>query len=314
MNKYQREVLGNRIESEETILKELKESYKQALKDIDKKIDKLMRRLESDEGEINRTSIEYQLGYQKSLETQITAILEQLQTQQFESVSEFLKQSYEDGYIGTMYDLQHQGIPLTIPIDQKQVIKALKTDTRLSKGLWGTLAEKTSNLQKQIRSEISRGISQGFSYSKVARFIAERMNVDYSLTARIVRTESHRISQEATLDAQYKAKDKGADIVKQWDATLDGRTRKDHRKLDGQIRELDEPFEIGGHKAMCPGKFNRPEQDINCRCTILQRAKWALDDDELETLKERAKYFKLDKTKDFKEYKEKYLKVEDEAK
>lgn len=310
MNKYQREILGNRITSEETIIKELKENYKQALKDIEAKVNNLMRRLESEEGEINRASIEYQLGYQKSLEMQITAILEQLQTRQFESVSKFLQQSYEDGFIGTMYDLQHQGIPLTIPIDQKQVIKALKTDTRLSKGLWGALAEKTSNLQKQIRSEISRGISQGFSYSKVARFIAERMNVDYSLTARIVRTESHRITQEATLDAQHKAKDKGAEVVKQWDATLDGRTRKDHRKLDGQIRELDEPFEIGGYKAMCPGKFGRPEQDINCRCTILQRAKWALDDDELETLKERAKYYGLDKSKDFKEYRQKFYKAE----
>lgn len=314
MNKWQREILGNRIASEETILEELKSNYKQALKDIEKKLSDLMRRLESDEGEINRASIEYQLGYQKSLQTQIKAILEQLNTQQFESISAFLQQSYEDGFIGTMYDLQHQGIPLTIPIDQKQVIKALKNDTKLSKGLWGALAEKTSALQTQIRGEISRGLSQGFSYSKIARFIAERMNIDYNKTSRIVRTESHRISQEATLDAQHKAKDKGADVVKQWDATLDGRTRKDHRKLDGQIRELDEPFEIGGHKAMCPGKFNRPEQDVNCRCTILQRAKWALDDDELETLKERAKYFELDKTKDFEEYKEKYLKADKEIK
>lgn len=318
MNKWQREILGNRIASEETILEELKSNYKQALKDIEKKLSNLMRRLESDEGEINRASIEYQLGYQKSLQTQIKAILEQLNTQQFESISAFLQQSYEDGFIGTMYDLQHQGIPLTIPIDQKQVIKALKNDTKLSKGLWGALAEKTSALQTQIRGEISRGLSQGFSYSKIARFIAERMNIDYNKTSRIVRTESHRISQEATLDAQHKAKDKGADVVKQWDATLDGRTRKDHRKLDGQIRELDEPFEIGGHKAMCPGKFNRPEQDVNCRCTILQRAKWALDDDELETLKERAKYFELDEAKNFNDYKKKYLKaaksVEDKAK
>lgn len=314
MNKWQREVLGNRIASEETILKELKRSYKQALKDIDDKLAKLIGRLKTEEGEINKDSIEYQIGHQKSLQTQIKAILEQMNTQQFESISAFLQQCYEDGFIGTMYDLQHQGIPLTVPIDQKNVVKALKNNSKLSKGLWGDLADDNSELQARIRAEISRGISQGSSYDKISKLLAEHMSIGYSKAARIVRTESHRISQEATLDAQHKAKDKGADVVKQWDASLDGRTRKEHRKLDGQIRELDEPFEVGGLKAMCPGKFNRPEHDINCRCTILQRAKWALDEDELKTLEERAKYFKLDKAKDFEEYKKKYIESVDKIK
>ena len=64
--------------------------------------------------------------------------------------------------------------------------------------------------------------------------------------------------------------------MKQWDASLDKKTRKSHRELDGQIRELDEPFEVNGHKAMQPGGFGRPEEDINCRCALLQRARWAL--------------------------------------
>ena len=46
---------------------------------------------------------------------------------------------------------------------------------------------------------------------------------------------------------------------------------------------------------------------VNCRCTSDTRARWALDESELQTLKERAEYFGLDKTKDFEEYKEKYL-------
>ena len=46
------------------------------------------------------------------------------------------------------------------------------------------------------------------------------------------------------MDAAKKVKDKGANIVKQWDATLDSRTRPHHTMLDGQIRELDEPFEV----------------------------------------------------------------------
>ena len=119
--------------------------------------------------------------------------------------------------------------------------------------------------------------------------------------------EKNWIQQTSSRDAQHAAKAKGADIVKQWDATLDGRTRDTHRLLDGQIRELDEPFEVGGKKADAPGYFGDPAEDCNCRCTSNTRAKWALDEDELETLKERAAYFGLDKTKDFEEFREKYL-------
>ena len=97
--------------------------------------------------------------------------------------------------------------------------------------------------------------------------------------------------------------------MKQWDSTLDGRTRTTHRQLDGQIRELDEPFEIDGMKVDAPGMFGNPAEDCNCRCAVLQMARWALDETELDTLKERAEYFGLDKTEDFEDFKGKYLNI-----
>ena len=93
--------------------------------------------------------------------------------------------------------------------------------------------------------------------------------------------------------------------------TLDKKTRKAHRLLDWQIRELDEPFEINGHKEMYPSNFSIPSLDINCICAILQRARWAIDQDELEKLKELAKYYGLNKYKDFEEIKKKYLNIND---
>ena len=109
------------------------------------------------------------------------------------------------------------------------------------------------------------------------------------------------------MDACYKAKDMGADVVKQWDSTLDTRTRESHQAVDGEIRELDKPFSNG---LMFPGDPDGAAAEvINCRCALLQRARWALDEDELETLKERAEYFGLDKSKTFDDYKKKYLKA-----
>lgn len=121
--------------------------------------------------------------------------------------------------------------------------------------------------------------------------------------------EKNWIQQTSSRDAQHAAKGKGADIVKQWDAVLDGRTRDSHRRVDGEIRELDEKFSNG---LMFPGDPSGSAAEvINCRCTSNTRSKWALDEDELETLKERAEFFGLDKTKDFDDFKKKYLSAAD---
>lgn len=106
-----------------------------------------------------------------------------------------------------------------------------------------------------------------------------------------------------------KAKERGADVVKQWDAPLDGNTRKNHVAVDGEIREIDKPFSNGLKYPRDPS--GDAAEVVNCRCALLQRARWVLDESELDVLKQRAEYFGLDKSKDFEEFKTKYLKVAD---
>ena len=60
---------------------------------------------------------------------------------------------------------------------------------------------------------------------------------------------------------------------------------------------------------MYPGAFGDPSEDCNCRCVALTRARWALDEEELATLKERAAFFELDKQDSFEDFKKKYLKA-----
>ena len=271
MNQRQKEILQAQLDSEKAVLKKLEANYQDALDEINSKIELLMARQDAD-----MQHVIYQVEYQKALKTQVQSILEQLQTNEFETVSEYLTQSYEDGFIGAMYDMQGQGIPLVFPIDQKAVVEAIQQDTKLSESLYTAMGHDITDLKKKITGEISRGLSSGQMYNEIARNVSSWARIPKNNAMRIARTESHRIQCKAASDAQYKAKEKGADVLKQWDSSLDSKTRKSHRKLDGQIRELDEPFEVDGHKAMHPGDFGRPEEDINCRCAILQRARWAL--------------------------------------
>lgn len=109
------------------------------------------------------------------------------------------------------------------------------------------------------------------------------------------------------MDACYNAKERGADIVKQWDSTLDYLTRKSHCHVDGEIRELDQYFSNGLRFPSDP--WGRAAEVINCRCALLQRARSALAAAELEELKERAAFFGLDKSDSFDDFKQKYLKA-----
>lgn len=299
MNKRQKEVFQHQLKSEKAVLAELEKQYKKALADIDLKI----RILESDE--LTQSRI-YRLEHQKALKAQVQAILDKLHADEYTTIEQFLSASYTDGFLGTMYDMHGQGVPLIFPIDPKQAVEAVMTESKLSVPLYDALGVDTKKLTKTISSEISRGIASDMAYTDIARNIANASKAPLSRAKTIVQTESHRIQEKAGLDAQRKAKDRGADVLKQWNSTLDGETRPTHRKLDGQVREIEEPFEANGLKAMYPGDFGDPAEDCNCRCRSTQRARWALGEEELQTLKNRAEFFGLDKTDDFEDFKKKY--------
>lgn len=268
MNARQKEVLKQSLKDEQAVLDALTKSYTSALADIRKNIREL-------QANPLTQSKAYQLEYQKQLEKQISGVLDNLQGKNFNSIASYLQTCYETGFVGNMYDMQGQGVPLVIPIDEGQVLKAVQKtgdDFRLSNKLSGNATE----LKKQVKSELQRGLASQLSYADIARNISNYGQADMNRSMRIARTEGHRVQSEARLDSMYAAKKKGADIVKQWDATLDGQTRPNHRQLDGQIRELDEPFEVGGMKVDCPGGFGIASEDCNCRCCVLQRARWAV--------------------------------------
>lgn len=311
MNKRQKEILEYFLDREEQVIRGLKSVYRQAIRDCESRIRQLSTRSDLE----NIQSIVYQTQYQQAIKGQLDGILDTLHGNEFTTISDYLTKSYQDGFAGTLYDLQGQGIPLLFPIDQDQVTKAVLNDSKLSVPMYTRLGEDVNTLKLAVRAQISRGIANGSTWNQMAQELAQNMVNSPFQTAqynamRIARTEGHRIQQQSQYDAMLKAKEHGADIVKEWNATLDARTRPDHMSLDGQIREVEDPFTLGSLKAQYPGDFGRPEQDIHCRCCALQRARWALGEKELEQLKSRAEYLELDKAKDFGEFQQRYLEAQ----
>lgn len=320
MNKWEAEVQKSLLDSEEAALKELEKQYAKALQDIGEKVKSFQADIDlldealSQDGlddtakarmlSMKRSKI-YQQQYQQALQGQVSAILDKMHGDNYATIDGYLHDCYNDGYIGTMYDIAGQGIPLVIPIDQAAAVKAVLTDSKVSGGLYNALGVDVGKLKKKITQEISRGIASSLPYRDIARNIASASGAPLNRAKVIARTEGHRIQQTGAANAQAAAKAKGADVLKQWDATLDARTRESHALVDGELRALEEPFSNG---LMFPGDPDGGASEVvNCRCVANTRARWALDEAELQTLKERAEYFGLDKTESFEEFEKKYI-------
>lgn len=295
MNKRQKIVQGRFLDNEEAVISELEKTYAQALKDVEakaaklhKEFEELTKALDDVEDEAEREVLKsrirskvYQKKYQEGLKKQINDILDNMHEAEYKTVSEYLDGCYEEGFLGAMYDLQGQGIPLAFPIDQEAVTRAVQLDSKISQGLYAHLGEDTAMLKKHITAQVSRGIATGMTYSQIARNLSGKMTGLYgnpggslAYAQRIARTEGHRIQCQAAMDCCYKARENGADVVKQWDSTLDARTRDSHIKVDGEIKELDEKFSNG---LMFPGDPNgKAAEVINCRCALFERARWAV--------------------------------------
>ena len=293
MNKRQKLVQQQFLNNEQEIIKKLEQVYGDSQKEIEDKIKNLTFTINDlkleyswlDDGDPEKEKIKsmiqskiYQRDYQEQLKKQVDGILKRMDVAEFTNISDYLDTCYTDGFLGTMFDAHGQGIPIITPIDQEAMIRAVQLESKISKGLYTKLGEDVNLLKKKITAEVSRSIATGRTYAQTAKALENQSKIGYNKAIRIARTEGHRVQTTATMDAMEKAKEKGADVVKQWDSTLDARTRHSHVKVDGEIRELEEKFSNG---LRYPGDpHGAAGEVINCRCALLQRARWAVEDED----------------------------------
>lgn len=121
----------------------------------------------------------------------------------------------------------------------------------------------------KLNSVIRRGIRKGKSVMDIATEVEKITGMDIKAAIRAARTACTYAENSAKLDAMIAFRDKyGIDVKKMWYATLDGRTRTQHREIHGEIRELEEKFSNG---LLFPADPNgAPSEVYNCRCTMLE--------------------------------------------
>lgn len=124
------------------------------------------------------------------------------------------------------------------------------------------------NIEK-IQQTIASGLLQGKPMRDIAKDLQRVADMNRNsaiLHAQTAVTGAENAGRQAGFE---NAKQMGIKFKKVWIATLDGRTRDSHRKLDGQEVDPDEPFRSMYGKIRYPGDTRADPRDVwRCRCSL----------------------------------------------
>lgn len=134
------------------------------------------------------------------------------------------------------------------------------------------VAQITKTTARAVRRQIITGTRLGWSQAKIAESIREATagEIGRKRAERIARTETHTAFERGSYEQAKELRTLGLDIVSEWAAVEDERTRPDHAEADGQTVGLGKPFTVGNEAMRFPGDpRGSAKQVIACRCTAL---------------------------------------------
>lgn len=295
---------GHKLTDErlEALEKRLYDEYEQAAKETQEKLDKYMKKFATKDA-IWKKSVEAGLKTQEEYDKwRLQAIAagdlwekmkdrivaDQLHVNQIarEIMDNEMPSIFELNANFALYQVEHDAqIDTSLTLYNREAVgKILRDDPdlllppgrRVSQQIQEGKAKRWE--RQKVQSVMTQGILQGESIPKLASRLASTVaDSDYKAAVRNARTMATNAQNAGRYDAYNRLTNNGVELTLEWAATLDNRTRHEHRLMHGQRRDVGEPFEVSGVKIMYPaqtGSFmsieNAPQELIwNCRCTIL---------------------------------------------
>jgi len=158
-------------------------------------------------------------------------------------------------------------IGVSFDVSEPKVLDYMRARENLIKGV----VEKTFD---DLKRDISEGIDAGESIDKIAARVQERMGpIADSRATMIARTEVIGASNGGKVLAWQQS---GVVTGKRWLASTShmgandpNPVRDSHVEAHGQEVGINEAFQVGDGEGLAPGQIGLPEEDINCRCTML---------------------------------------------
>ena len=125
--------------------------------------------------------------------------------------------------------------------------------------------------EQRVRNQITQGIIQGEAIDDIAKRLTKDLAAGNARQMTLfARTAVTGAQNAGRIDMLHHAQDMGIVVKKKWLAAHDSRVRESHAFLDGQTVDVDEDFVTeDGHKIGFPGDPSAPPEEVyNCRCTL----------------------------------------------
>lgn len=230
-------------EAKKTFSKEEKEAL-EALKDIHSQGDVAL--------VVEKLRKSWEKRWQNVLAAAHVAVIEDFGTETMEGFGEIEKaQLGPESQKAWLFDVWAQGVQNWIATTVGTKVKGI-VDTTL----------------RFLKLELETGMSEGETIDELAGRVSNLWDMFTERRSVVIaRTE---VISASNAGSYFAAKQSNLPMKKEWLATKDKRVRDTHEKADGQVREMDEPFNVGRGKLMFPGdsSLGAPaEEVIQCRCT-----------------------------------------------
>lgn len=125
--------------------------------------------------------------------------------------------------------------------------------------------QQASILEAHLRDRISRELASGKTVAQARKSARQILNNRVAID-RITRGIIHSATEQGLWNA---ANSLGVRVRKQWVSREDANVRPAHAAANGQVREIEEPFQVGGEPMMYPGDPSASRRNTaNCRCTV----------------------------------------------
>ena len=129
-------------------------------------------------------------------------------------------------------------------------------------------ATSKAQAKKIVRDIVQQSFDEGLGAAETMSLLEDRIPIEW----RKQRWRAEAIARTEVLTAAHEgsyrgAKATGLQLKKRWLARLDGREREAHAQANGQVRELDQPYDVGGEPMSRPGDIRASAANVvNCRC------------------------------------------------
>lgn len=226
--------------------------YQQVLREktlLDKRFQTVTRRFARDISHVNETALAY-----------INGELPPVYVDNCNDISVLIKADVDTKFgINVRFDLVDEDTVRLLAAEDTSLLPYRKIDT----------AKDVAWNVKIIRSEVLKGILVGEDIPSIAARMKTVVGMNGDSAVRNARTMVTGAQNAGRMEGMKRAESMGIVLRRIWMSAEDGRVRKAHRELDGQVRDMDKPFENAIGKIMFPGDpAAHPANVYNCRCTL----------------------------------------------